>query len=221
MKNDRKYEKCFTKIGWDLEAKGMTPETAKELGVDPPLKVSARHNPILKMNFEYFLFSSDQTISSCKPGGHSWQAGDRIPGLTYGRRPEGLFPDDPYDIMGRTSMLDASPMYHTFDEYYMLAGVTPFERSEKLPGEVEIWLGVGEQAEQYIITEPTLVYIPAGLVHGPTCFKNLTAPIAMFVIMDNPIQTNCHVRILPPEFVLPVSETDKKLAQIGKEKGLV
>ncbi len=221
MKNDRKYEKCFAPFKWDVDAEGMTPEQAERLGVDPPLKVSARHNPMLKMNFEQFLFSSDQSISSMKPGGHSWQAGERPDGMTYGRRPHGLFPDDPYDVMAMSSLLDASPMYHTFDEYYLITGIEPFHRSEKLPGTVEIWLGCGEQAECYEIDEPTCVMIPAGLVHGPTVFKNLTAPIMFTVVMDNPIQTNQHVRILPPEFVLPMSATDQNTQELNEKTGSV
>lgn len=176
MKNDRKYAQCFASFKWDADAAGMTTEKALKLGFDPPLKVSARHNPMMKMNFEFFLFSEDTSISSMKPGGHSWQAGERPAGMTYGRRPHGLFPDDPMDVMAMSFLLDASPMYHTFDEYYLISGAEPCKRSEKLPGTVEIWLGCGEQAECYEITEPTCVYIPAGLVHGPTVFKGLTAP---------------------------------------------
>ncbi len=219
MKNDRKYAACFTPFHWDAEAADMTTEKARALGVDPPLKVCSTKNPFLNKTFEYFLISSDQSLSSMKPGGHSWQVGERPEGMTYGRRPKGVFPDDPYDMMAQSSLLDASPHYHTFDEYYIWAGVEPFNRNGKLPGTVELWLGCGEQAECYEIDEPTIVRIPAGLIHGPTTFKNITAPMLHIVVMDNPIQTNQHVRILPPEYERWECNTDKNCHTLGQEKG--
>ena len=43
--------------------------------------------------------------------------------------------------------------------------------------DAEIELQMGEECEPYTITSPTLVDIPAGLVHAPLIFKRVTKPV--------------------------------------------
>jgi hypothetical protein len=190
-----KYAHLLCKAGWGPEVEGMTVEMAQKLGVDPPIVVDSRDMPGLQVHFEYFCMQGDQSLSSMKPGGHSWMTGERPKGMTYGRRPDGLFaPDD------ETSILDASPHYHLYDEYYLITGTKPFHRHDDLGGEVEIWLGCGEQAEQYFIHEPCLIHLVPGLVHGPTIFRNVTSPINFFVFFNHPRLQNQHVRMTHPAY---------------------
>lgn len=73
------------------------------------------------------------------------------------------------------------PMTHDCDEIFMFQGTNPQDQHE-LGGEIEYWLGEGKDAEKHIITEPTVVYVPAGLVHCPIYFRKVDRLIIMTVI---------------------------------------
>jgi hypothetical protein len=210
-----KYAHLLVKATWGPEVEGLTSEKAEQMQIDPPVLVDSRDMPSLPVHFEYFCVSAPQSFSSMKEGGHSWMTGERPKGMTVGRRPEGLFAED-----DETSILDASPHYHMHDEYYLFVGSKPYHRHNDLGGEIELWIGCGEQAEQYIINEPTLVHIKAGLVHGPTVFRKVYQPINWFVFFNHPRLQNCHVRMAPPGFKLDLNSTAEQTCKdLGKKTG--
>ena len=65
---------------------------------------------------------------------------------------------------------------HDFDIYLTFLGFDPNGLNE-LGAEIEMHLG--EEQEKYIITKPTSVYIPKGLVHCPLNFKRIDKPILL------------------------------------------
>jgi hypothetical protein len=74
---------------------------------------------------------------------------------------------------------------HTADEVFFLFGTDP-DKLGQLGGEYEFWLGAGDQAEKYMFTENTCVYVPAGLVHNPngaTRIDDPSHPIGFFAVM--------------------------------------
>jgi hypothetical protein len=73
------------------------------------------------------------------------------------------------------------PNIHSCDEIFIFQGTNPQDQHE-LGGVVEFWLGEGNDAEKYMITEPTVVYVPAGLVHSPIYFRKVDRPFLMTVI---------------------------------------
>lgn len=200
-----KYGHLFAEIGWGPEVGGLTPEKAKEQHISPPLLADVNHLPSSTCHFECWVIAEPMSLSSMKPKGnspHNVMTVDGIKGLSYGRRPAGIFaPDD------QTSMLDGSPHYHTHDELYLFYSTSPY--TNELGGEVEIWLGLYEQAEKFVITKPTYLRIPAGLVHGPTCFKRVDSPINFVICYTAPYLDNQHVRMLPPAYVKEMEESSK------------
>jgi len=65
------------------------------------------------------------------------------------------------------------PHLHDADELLVILG-TDTDHPRELGCEVEICMG--EEMERHIVRESTLVYIPAGLPHGPIKFRNLKRP---------------------------------------------
>jgi hypothetical protein len=56
--------------------------------------------------------------------------------------------------------------HNDFDEIYFFYGTDSTDNT-RLGGQVEMWLGHGEEAEKFIIKDPTAVYVPKGLAHNP------------------------------------------------------
>jgi len=63
---------------------------------------------------------------------------------------------------------------HDFDQYLCIFGTNLND-----PGDfdAEIEYSLGEEHEKYIINSPTIVYVPAGLAHGPLNFARITKPV--------------------------------------------
>jgi hypothetical protein len=66
------------------------------------------------------------------------------------------------------------PHKHEFAQYLSFFSSNP-EDARDFDAEVEITLG--EEQEKHIVTCPTSVYIPAGLLHGPLDFKRIGRPV--------------------------------------------
>jgi len=94
------------------------------------------------------------------------------------------------------------PMYHTADEIFLFFGTDP-ENPSDLGGEVEMWLGQGEDAEKYIITKPTCIHIPAGLVHAPLVFRNVRRPFIEVLCYTKPVLDEHPVFVLPKGYKPP------------------
>jgi hypothetical protein len=65
-------------------------------------------------------------------------------------------------------------MVHDFDQCLLIIGANPNDMSE-FDAEVELCLG--EEHEKHMITSPTVVHIPAGLVHCPFNFIKVNKPV--------------------------------------------
>ncbi len=66
------------------------------------------------------------------------------------------------------------PHTHKGHEVLIFVGGNP-ENMYDFDAEIEIKLG--EENEPYIITSPSMVDIPPGLIHGPLTFKRVTKPV--------------------------------------------
>ena len=56
--------------------------------------------------------------------------------------------------------------HNDFDEVYFFYGTDPADNT-RLGGRVEMWLGQGEEAQKFIMEDPTAVFVPKGLAHNP------------------------------------------------------
>jgi hypothetical protein len=70
---------------------------------------------------------------------------------------------------------------HPFDEIVLLIGSNP-KNLRDLGGEVKWGMGAGKDAERYILTSTTLIYVPKGLMHGPLIYQRVDRPILNIAI---------------------------------------
>lgn len=78
------------------------------------------------------------------------------------------------------------PQKHPFDEAYCFLGYDR-ENPGDLGGTVEFWLGEGDEAEEYIITKPTVILVKKNTVHLPAYVRELHKPFLLFTVSDTPI----------------------------------
>jgi len=79
---------------------------------------------------------------------------------------------------------DMPPHSHEFDEVFIFLGSNR-EDPNDLGGEVEFWLGKGEDTEKYLLTTSTCIFVPRGLVHLPMIFKKVTRPFLLVTMGVN------------------------------------
>ena len=65
---------------------------------------------------------------------------------------------------------------HPFDEIVLLIG-SNFRNLRDLGGEVEWGMGEDEDAERFILTSTTAIFVPRHLVHGPLIYRQVNRPI--------------------------------------------
>ena len=70
---------------------------------------------------------------------------------------------------------------HDFDELFLYIGLDPHD-TLNLGGEVEFWLGEGDEAEKFVTTKATAAWVPGGVVHNPQYFRRVDRPFLMVVI---------------------------------------
>ncbi len=68
----------------------------------------------------------------------------------------------------------ATPHTHTFDEIWHFFGADASDISQF---DAVVECTMGPELEVYTITEPTIVYVPAGLVHAPIDIKVVNKPL--------------------------------------------
>jgi hypothetical protein len=81
--------------------------------------------------------------------------------------------------------LEKEPHTHNTDEYLIFLGNNPADWFSSFSGEIDLFLG--EEREQYLIDKPTIVYIPAGMVHCPLNFRVLNQPVLFTALLQSPV----------------------------------
>jgi hypothetical protein len=66
------------------------------------------------------------------------------------------------------------PHTHDFHQFFCFLGSNPHNIGE-LDAEVEVYLG--EEGEKHVITTPTILHIPPGLIHCPMEYKRVGKPV--------------------------------------------
>jgi hypothetical protein len=75
------------------------------------------------------------------------------------------------------------PHQHDYDQFLIIAGSNPLDVSEF---DAEMELTLGTEGETHTVTEPTLVHIPPGTMHGPLNFKRVGKPVEFLDIFLHP-----------------------------------
>ncbi len=106
------------------------------------------------------------------------------------------------DLKANKQRWRSMPHKHPFNETQVFFGTDP-KHPNDLGGEVEYWLGEGEDAEQYFFTKRTILHLPAGLMHGPIVWRRVDKPpIIGMVILNSPYMIAEYAEELPPGFKL-------------------
>ena len=75
------------------------------------------------------------------------------------------------------------PHLHNYDKIFVFLGSNPDDMSDF---DAEIRLSLGEEGEKYVMTSPTAVYIPAGLIHCPLTWVKVDRPVMFTEICMTP-----------------------------------
>ena len=68
------------------------------------------------------------------------------------------------------------PHYHDFDMYLTLIG---FDHRGLEDLGAEVWIHFGKEEERHVITTPSTIYIPKGLLHCPFEFVRVDKPLLL------------------------------------------
>lgn len=113
---------------------------------------------------------------------------DVIPGPSFGFRGARLIPEAKanfgWNVINKPYFIDRVTHVHDGDEYLcFLDGQVP-DCFSNFDAEVDFY--VGKEQEKYTITEPTIVYIPKGLLHCPLEFRKINNPILFVMLLLTP-----------------------------------
>jgi hypothetical protein len=73
------------------------------------------------------------------------------------------------------------PQSHAFAEIFLFMGLNRND-SKDLGGEVELWMGYGEETEIITVNTSSTIYVPPGLIHMPLIYKNVKKPFLRIII---------------------------------------
>lgn len=71
-------------------------------------------------------------------------------------------------------VMGEKPHSHNFHQFFCYLGSNPYNLAE-FDAEIEIYLG--EEQEKHVITSPTVLHIPPGLVHCPMIYTKVGKPV--------------------------------------------
>lgn len=80
-----------------------------------------------------------------------------------------------WQVFTKPYRLEMESHHHDTDEYLFFLGAELPDLVGSFDGEIEYFMG--EEKERHIITEATVLYIPAGLEHNPCDIRRLTKPM--------------------------------------------
>ena len=84
-------------------------------------------------------------------------------------------------------LLETEPHTHKVDEYLIFLGNNPADWFSSFDAEIDLFLG--EEMEKYVITKPTIVYIPPDMSHCPLDVRVITQPVLFTALLQEPVFT--------------------------------
>jgi hypothetical protein len=88
-----------------------------------------------------------------------------------------------FNVVTEPFLMVKDPHTHDFDQFLHFFNADSLHISE-FPAVVEFTLG--EELETHVITEPTVIHIPAGVLHGPLDFKKVDRPVVFMNVAFTP-----------------------------------
>lgn len=87
-----------------------------------------------------------------------------------------------YNLIIEPLYMEKSPHMHDFHEYFVFIGGNPMDIRD-FGGEVDLWLGVDDEAEKITVKKTTIIHVPPGLPHCPLNFRIIHKPIIFMECM--------------------------------------
>jgi hypothetical protein len=113
---------------------------------------------------------------------------DQIPGPSFGFRGARIIPEAKanfgWNVIHKPYFIDRVTHVHEGDEYLAFLGGQVPDCFSNFDAEIDFY--VGKEQELYTITEPTVVYIPKGLLHCPLDFRKVNKPLLFVMILLTP-----------------------------------
>jgi hypothetical protein len=78
--------------------------------------------------------------------------------------------------------LFVKPIYA--DEYLIFLGGQLPDLFSSFEAEIDFW--IGEEQEKYVITKPTIIFIPKGMPHTPLDFRKIVKPVLFSALLLTP-----------------------------------
>jgi len=188
----------FEKVGQEQAGKGLYTEYVNELKF-----ATDRIFPWMRGKAAVPTLMFDRTIY---PGANIWveifhvYAGGTGVGIPLLEPP--LIMDIKMDGVDTSEMAKGGGHAHDFDELFLFFGTDPHD-TLNLGGEVEFWLGEGDEAEKFVSTKPMGAWVPGGVVHNPVYFRRVDRPIMWVVIaLTSEYAGKMRITQLPPGFRL-------------------
>jgi hypothetical protein len=89
-----------------------------------------------------------------------------------------------WQLFTKPVFLEKAPHTHDADEYLIFLGGELPDLFSSFQAEIDLW--IGEEQEKYVITKPTIVFIPKGLPHTPLDFRKIVKPVLFSALLLTP-----------------------------------
>lgn len=87
-----------------------------------------------------------------------------------------------YNLITEPLYMVKSPHMHNFHQYLVFIGGDPMNMRD-FGGEVDLWLGVDDEAEKITINKTTIIHAPPMFPHCPLNFRVINKPIIFMECM--------------------------------------
>ena len=121
---------------------------------------------VYQFNPEYNEAAADGVTDFVYSPQAYFRGASQIPGAKY---------NVGFQIFVKPFFLDKMPHIHPVEEYLIFLGGT---FPNVFDFDAKISLTLGEEMEEYLITQPTIVRIPAGVQHCPLNFIEINKPVS-------------------------------------------
>jgi hypothetical protein len=89
-----------------------------------------------------------------------------------------------WQLFTKPILLEKAPHTHNADEYLIFLGGELPDLFSSFDAEIDFW--IGEEQEKYVITRPTIIYIPENLPHTPLDFRVINKPVLFSALLLTP-----------------------------------
>jgi mannose-6-phosphate isomerase-like protein (cupin superfamily) len=92
-----------------------------------------------------------------------------------------------WQLFVKPIQLEKEPHTHECDEYLMFLGGELPDLFSSFQAEIDLCMG--EEEEKHLITKPTIIFIPKGMVHCPLNFRKIDKPVLFHALLLSPVFT--------------------------------